>query len=164
MKLQWCLALVAAVTFLSAVQAGGEELMDGVDQDYANERTLEAVQPVVGFNRGAIEHRPNSDDIRRQQSHFTRGRLMQVLSLSQIKDMGQHDQPADDSRIGNNIYVEQQETYPESYQGFNGHSYQNEAPMFDELERLVNPLPIDPLSDTRNGKIPLLSTSVVPRP
>jgi hypothetical protein len=76
--------------------------------------------------------------------------------------MGQQDQPSDDddeqddgqvNRISKGIYVEEQETYPESYQGFNGHSYQNEPPMLDELERLVDPLPIDPLSVTKNGKI-----------
>ncbi|KAI9560101.1 hypothetical protein GHT06_014111 [Daphnia sinensis] len=157
MKLRCCLALVAAVTLLTGAQAGGEEMMDGVERDYANGRTLVAVEPVVGFNRGAIEHRPNSDDIRRQQSQYTRGRLMELEILSQIKDTGQHDQPAHDDernriRNNNNIYVEEEQSYPESYKGFNGHSYQNEPPVLDELERPVDPVPIDPLSDTRNGE------------
>ena len=157
------LVLAAAVALLTAVTVNAdlEELMDGLGQGYANERTLGVEEePVVGFNRGAVEHRPDFDDVRRQQSQFTRVQLME--SLSQIKEMGQQDQPADDdddeveaNRISKGIYVEEEETYPSSYQGFNGHSYQNEPPVLDELERLVDPVPIDPLSVTRNGKIPV---------
>jgi hypothetical protein len=88
-------------------------------------------------------------------------------SLNQIKEMDQQqDQPAyddddrvDANRISKGIYVEEQETYPSSYQGFNGHSYQNEPPVLDELERLVDPVPIDPLSATKNGKIPVRRTA-----
>ncbi len=159
---------VAAVALLTAaaVKADVEELMDGFGQDYANaERTLGVEEePVAGFNRGAVEHRPDFDDVRQQQSQFSRMQLME--SLNQIKEMGQQDQPAYDdddqveaNRISKGIYVEEQETYPSSYQGFNGHSYQNEPPVMDELERLVDPVPIDPLSATRNGKIPVRRTA-----
>jgi hypothetical protein len=166
------LAVAAVALFLTAatlVKADVEELMDDFGQDYANERTLAVeaeVEPVVaGFNRGAVEHRPDFDDVRQQQSQFSRIQLME--SLNQIKEMDQQkDQPAyddddrvDANRISKGIYVEEQETYPSSYQGFNGHSYQNEPPVLDELERLVDPVPIDPLSATKNGKIPVRRTA-----
>ena len=157
MKFAWCLAVVAAaaVTLLTAPTAADEEVMDrrfhrlGADQ-YVNAFEVEEEdEPVAPFNRGAVEHRPDSEDVRRAQYQFERNKPLTALSLINS------DFVVDAERETSVAYVEQQDTYPESYRGFNGHSYQKEPPALDQSERPADPLPIDPSSVTRNGKSPL---------
>lgn len=166
MKIGWCLILVAgAVTLFTGPAATDQELMDepihrlgGIQYGNQWDRALptnEEIQPVVGFNRGAVEHRPDPDDVRRAKTQFTRD---QPLSLV-IEDYQNDDTfyQSDESDRSTGFYVEEQAEYPESYQGFNGHSIQRQAPVVDLLEPLFDPVPIDPSSVTRNGKRPLLS-------
>ncbi len=163
MKFRWCLLVAAAaVTLLTAPTAADEEVMDSRihrlgGSEYANEFDRgfeeEEDEPVAAFNRGAVEHRPDPEDVRRAQFQFTRNKPLTALSLidSDYVDAAE----LDETERTNGFYVEEADTYPESYRGFNGHSYQTGPKPLDVLEQLVDPVPIDPSSVTRNGKSPL---------
>lgn len=182
MKLGWCLIWVAAgavMLFNGSAVADDDETIDGFNtsagsqqqqhqqqqpkqqqqQSFVNEPDwdVEAINKPVGlFNRGVVEHRPDPEDIRRAQVVFARDQpfslILDTETNYQADQADQTDQANQSDRSSFGSYVTQEENYPDSYGGFNGHSYQNRPPIVNQLERLVAPVPIDPSSVIRNGK------------
>lgn len=80
------------------------------------------------FDRGAVEYRPDGDEIRRIQQDFTRNRLISELSADLVLD----------------------EELTIRGPQFNAHSYQTER-TGDGDEEPVRPVGTDPASVTRTG-------------
>lgn len=148
MKLEWCLVALAVALLPRADGQLADELpADHQENQYANRENNDQPTRVTGaFNRAAVEHRPDADEIRRFQSQYTRLEALDLV-LEEGFDGYQSD-------AGVQYQIEEEETYPDSYQGFNGHSYQYSGqPVLNQLELLVDPVPIDPSSVTKNGKM-----------
>lgn len=183
MKPRWSVAWAAVVLLITAFTVADEdEVMDDSiyrlgASEYVNEWNRAAVdsRPVGPFNRAALEHWPDPEDVRKTKFFFESIRPLTYEMQSDNRDVAaaadafdyfqqqqqlaeqQDQQEAGDEadRAAVSVYVEQENIYPDSYQGYNGHSYQARPPVSDPLERLVDSLPIDPSSVTRKGKSPL---------
>lgn len=151
MTFEPCLIVLVVTLFTTADGQFADEFLFGRQDDnqYANQESRQRTEPVGAFDRGAVEHRPDPEDIRRFQLQYTRLEALNLIQENVNSDLGYQSDDGDRSVVE---YQEEPDTYPDSYRGFNGHSYQYGAPVLDQLERLVEPVPIDPSSVTRNGK------------